>query len=303
MALVGGGTTPVVWTRAVNMWFDRSRGLALGLTLAGSGLAGIFGPVLCTALIQSYGWQAGYLGIGAFIVVVAIPIVALLFKERATPIVAGQTSRGAGEQAPGLSFAEGIRTVVFWKIAGGFFLMSGALAGLIINIVPLLMDRGLTPTEAAGVAGTLGIAVLVGRIGVGLLLDRFPAPVVAALLFTITAVGCVLLTVTGAPTWMLFFSVISLGFATAAEVDLVAFLVSRYFGMKAYGQLYGSQLTSFYLGAAIGPLLIGAIYDHFGNYIVVLYGVALILVFGATVLGTLGRPRTIVNATASPMPA
>nr|NKB46156.1 MFS transporter [Alphaproteobacteria bacterium] len=44
MSLVGGGTTPVVWTRAVNLWFDKGRGLALGLALAGSGLAGIVGP-------------------------------------------------------------------------------------------------------------------------------------------------------------------------------------------------------------------------------------------------------------------
>ena len=304
LSLIGGGTTPVVWTRAVNMWFDRSRGLALGLTLAGSGLAGIFGPVLCNALIQSYGWQGGYFGIGAFIILVAIPVVAWLFNERATPVVAAASAHEhTTPQAPGLSFAQALRTLTYWKIAGSFILMSGAISGLIINVVPLLMDRGLTPAEAAGVASTLGIAVLTGRIGVGLLLDRVPAPLVAGLLFTITALGCLLLTIAGAPTWVLMLSVISLGLAAAAEVDLVAFLVSRYFGMKAYGKIYGSQLSTFYLGAAIGPLLIGATYDHFGNYVVVLYTVAAIIFSGAMMLGTLGRPKQIVAADATPLPA
>lgn len=300
IALIGGGTTPVVWTRAVNLWFDRSRGLALGLTLAGSGLAGVFGPTLSTHLIRAYGWQGGYIGIGAFILLISIPIVAWLFKERAP---ATSAARESSTHMPGLSFAESIRTVTFWKIAGSFFFMSGAISGLIIHIVPLLLDRGLSDTAAASIAGTLGMAVLIGRIAVGLLLDRFRAPLVAATLFGITAIGCLLLTLQGAPTWMLLLSVISLGLATAAEVDMVAFLVSRYFGMKAYGRIYGSQLTSFYLGAALGPILIGATYDHFGNYFVVLCAVATIILLGATALGTLGRPSSHGHAEIAAAPA
>lgn len=304
IALIGGGTTPVVWTRTIIMWFDRSRGLALGLTLAGSGLAAIFGPVLGTKLIQAYGWQGGFLGIGAFILFVALPIVAFLLKERVpAPAATAETASHVVEQVTGFTFAEAVRTVAYWKIAIGFILIAGAVGGIIINVVPLLIDRGLTATQAAGVAGTLGIAVLTGRIGVGLLLDRFPASAVAGLLFSITALGCVMLTIEGAPVWMLMVSVITLGLAAAAEVDLVAFLVSRHFGMKAYGRIYGSQLTTFYAGAAIGPLLIGAAYDHFGNYDVVLYAVASTLVLGAIVLGTLGRPANQAKAETSPVPA
>src|SRR5690606_35211586 len=134
------GTTPVVWTRTVNMWFDRSRGLALGLTLAGAGAAGIFGPLFCTALIETYGWQAGYLGVGALILLVSLPVIALLFKER--PVEVGLDAGKQGAAMPereGLTFQQSIRTVWFWKIVIAFFLVSGAIAGLIINVVPLLM--------------------------------------------------------------------------------------------------------------------------------------------------------------------
>ncbi len=287
MSLIGGGTTPVVWTRAVTIWFDRSRGLALGLTLAGSGLASIFGPLFCTALIERFGWQAGYLGVGALIAFVAIPLVALLFKEY--PQTQAQHATAAPE-LPGLTFQEAVRTFAYWRIAIAFLFISGAITALLINIVPLLRDRGLSSVEAAQMAGTMGIAVLVGRIVVGMLLDRFAAPRVALALLSATAFGCLALSLGNAPTWLLLLSVVSLGFAAAAEVDLVAFLVSRYFGLKAYGRIYGSQLTAFYLGAAVGPALIGIAYDRFGGYTQGLFVIAAVLIAGALVIGTLGAP-------------
>ena len=287
MSLIGGGTTPVVWTRAITIWFDRSRGLALGLTLAGSGLASIFGPLYCTALIQRFGWQAGYLGVGALIALLAIPLVALLFKEYPQT----QAHRAATTpELPGLTFQEAVRTVAYWRIAIAFLFISGAITALLINIVPLLLDRGLSSVEAAQMAGTMGIAVLVGRVVVGMLLDRFVASRVAFILLGATALGCLALTLENAPTWLLLLSIVSLGFAAAAEVDLVAFLVSRYFGLKAYGRIYGSQLTAFYAGAAIGPALMGIAYDRFGGYTHGLFVVAGVLMAGAIVIGTLAAP-------------
>jgi MFS family permease len=296
MALIGGGTTPVVWTRAINIWFDRDRGLALGLTLAGSGLTGIFGPLFCTLLIAAYGWQAGYIGVGALILFIAVPVLFLFFKEgmpTTTPADASVAASSAESTQPlltGFTLGESLRSVPFWVISGGFFLVSGVVAGLLINVVPILIDRGLTGVDAAKIAGTLGIAVVIGRVGIGYLIDRVRAPLVARVLLILTAMGCWLLTIEGTPTWVAVISVMSMGLAAAAEVDLVAYLSSRYFGMKAYGKIYGWQITAFYLGAAFGPISVGLAYDHFGSYLQVLYGAAGILVFGALVVGSLGKP-------------
>ena len=304
VSLIGGGTTPVVWTRAVILWFDRSRGLSLGLTLSGAGLAGIFGPLACTLLIQRFGWQAGYLGVGAFLFFVTLPIIIFLLRDKprntaAAASLAQQASEPAttvqqtstpAPQLTGMTFHEGVRTVAFWKIAIGFFFVSAAVAGLIINLVPLLISRGMTNVEAAQIAGFLGIAVLFGRVGVGLLLDRFPAPQIGRLLLGGTAIGCWFLSLAGAPTWVAVLSVMCLGLAAAAEVDLVAYLSSRYFGMLSYGKIYGWQLTSFYLGAAIGPLAMGLAVDRFDSYTQVLYVSCGILLFGALVVGSLGKP-------------
>ena len=93
------------------------------------------------------------------------------------------------------------------------------------------------------------------------------------------------------PTWVFLIAVITLGLSAAAEIDLVAFLVSRFFGLKAYGKIYGSQLSVFYLGAATGPLAVGMSFDISGSYTQVLYAAVVILLFGAIVIGGLGKPR------------
>ena len=299
LSLIGGGTTPVVWTRTVNIWFDRGRGLALGIALAGSGVAGIFAPVIVSRIIADHGWQTGYLAVGGFILVVSVPLIALLLEEQ--PKVASVSAASSGSATasaaaatsplPGFVLAEALRQVAFWKIAIGFFLVSGVIAALIINLIPLLVDRGLAQQSAASIAGVMGIAVLVGRVGIGFLLDRFAAPAVARILLGICAVGCFALTIPDASLWLVTISVLSLGLAAAAEVDLVAYLTSRFFGMRSYGEIYGWQLTSFYLGAALGPLAAGMAYDHYQSYAPTLYFACGAMVFGALVTGSLGKPK------------
>ncbi len=303
MSLVGGGTTPVVWTRAVSLWFDRGRGLALGIALAGSGLAGVFAPLLTTRAIAAFGWRGGDFALAAFILLVAVPLLAIYFDERGK-----DRGRSAGVQKlpapaqvahqglPGLNLREALGTLAFWKIAFGFCFVSSVIAGLIINLVPLLIDRGLTAAAAARVAGIMGLAVLVGRVGIGYLLDRLHAPLVASLLLSLSAIGCFLLSVPDLPEWMVPLSVISIGLAAAAEVDLLAYLTSRFLGMRAYGRIYGWQLSAFYLGAAAGPFIAGMAYDHFHSYLPTLGFAAGSLLFGAFVLGTLGRPPRFAEA-------
>jgi MFS family permease len=290
IALVGGGTTPVVWTRAVNMWFDRGRGLALGLALGGSGVASIFAPALVTDLIKTYGWQGGYLGVGIFIILISVPVIVVFFREKThdTPTTQGVT---APVTVTGLSLEESLRRPAFWIIALGFFLVSAVIAALIINLVPLLIDRGLPQSNAAQVAGVMGIAVLLGRVGVGFLLDRFSAALVARVLLGCSAGGCLLLSIEGAPAWFAIVAVVSLGLAAAAEVDLVAYLTSRCFGLKSYGKIYGWQLTAFYIGAAVGPFCAGLAYDYFQGYLQVLYFACASLVLGAIVIGTITLPK------------
>jgi MFS family permease len=290
LSLVGGGTTPVVWTRAVNLWFDRGRGLALGIALAGSGLSGVLAPPLMNRAIETWGWQGGYIAIALYILVIALPLIALLYKDRPAVTVDTLGMTSAVAEPPGMTLREALHSPAFWKIALGFIAVSGVIAGTIINLVPLLVDRGLARSSAASVAGIMGIAVLLGRVGIGFLLDRLSAPKVATVLLLLCGAGCFMLSRADTPAWAITLCVVALGLGAAAEVDLVAYLTSRYLGMKAYGRIYGLQLTSFYIGAAVGPAAFGKSFDFYQSYVPALYFATGALIFGAIVVGTLGKP-------------
>jgi len=148
---------------------------------------------------------------------------------------------------PGVEFAEARHSVTFWKIGVGFFFISAVISVLIINLIPLLIDRGLTPIAAAGTAGMMGVAVLIGRVATGYFLDRHSASAIAGIVLSCCALGCVVLTMPNSSGWMLTISVLALGLAATAEVDLVAYLSSRFFSLRAYGKICGWQLTSFIL--------------------------------------------------------
>lgn len=281
LALVGSGTSPTVWTRAVNSWFARQRGLALGLTLAGTGLAAVAGPIVIGQVIADHGWRAGYLAMAAATLVLPLPLVFLFLREQAAPAL---TPGSAPAIQPGMSLAEAARTLRFWQTGVSFFLLAGSIAAVIIHLVPMLIDRGAEPAAAGRMMANLGLAIIVGRICVGLLVDRFHAPYVGLAFLLLPAVACLLL-IQGHD----ILPILLVGLAAGAEVDLLAYLTARYYGLRAYGQIYGWQLAFFSLGAGVGPIVVGAMQDRAGSYDPALYGCAAAMVVGAVLLGTLGR--------------
>lgn len=277
LALVACGTTPVVWTRTVNAWFERSRGLALGLTLAGTGVAAILGPILIGGVIAAHGWRAGYWTMAAAVLLGALPLVALLLRE--APIQAVSTVTTATR-----NLGAALRTRQFWQCAAGFLLAGGAIAALIVHLVPSMVDGGLAPARAAALAGLLGVSIIVGRLALGFLADRFHAPYVGFAFLLLPVLGVYLL-IQGQPV----LAILAIGLAAGAEVDLLAYLTARYFGLAAYGEIYGWQLSAFSLGAGLGPLLLGAARDHWGAYAPGLTICAGLIVVGAALIAALGR--------------
>lgn len=289
LGVIGSGTAPLIWTHAVNSWFDRSRGLALGLTLAGTGVAAIVAPRGVDSLIQAYGWRAGYLGLAIFIFVVALPVIFLLFRER-KPVEA--LAVGQPDLLLGATVGEALRTVRFWQLTLGILLAAGAIASMLVHLVPLLTDSGLSRGQATGVAGLVGFAVVISRIVTGFLVDRFHGPYVAGIVFSIPALGYLLIASHPGGGWPLILAALSIGMAAGAEIDLFAFLTSRFFGLKSFGGIYGLILVSFAIGAGIAPILTGHVFDVTGSYGPALYAGAASCALGALLIGTLGRyPR------------
>jgi MFS family permease len=289
LGVVGGGTAPVPYSNVLAHWFDRRRGLALGVAMVGLGLGAFVMPSLAQRLIESGGWRWAYVCIGLMVMLVAIPVVALFLKE--TPQMLGLTQDGepaarttVRPQQEGLAFLEARRTSTFWIMLGAFFLMSASVHGCLIHLVPLLTDRGISPQSAALAASLLGGALLLGRVGAGYLLDHFVASAVASTFFCGAAFGFVLLW-SGMTGGLAFAAAFLVGLGMGAEGDIIAYLVSRYFGLLAFGEIYGYAFAAFTLGGVVGPLLMGLGFDSTGSYRLVL-GIFVLASLAAAVLMT-----------------
>jgi MFS family permease len=284
MAVLAAGTLPVTWTRAVTTWFDEKRGLALGITMSGTGIAATIAPVVAAALIANYGWQDAYRALGLIIVLIGLPVVALWFREASQADLRGSTPRVLS----GITLREAARLPRFWILALSLLFVSTGIAGVISNLVPLLIDRGFDGPVAARYAGLIGIAVIFGRLVTGYLIDRIWAPLIAAIFLSAPAVACLLLA-SGSPVeFWIGLAAFLIGFAAGAELDLIAYLTSRYFGLKYYGAIYGAQFAFFAMGAGLGPPMFGFVFDFTASYTPILLVSAVLFFVGGMILLLMG---------------
>ncbi|HSN72113.1 MAG TPA: MFS transporter [Steroidobacteraceae bacterium] len=282
IALGGAGTTPLVFTRAVKTWFDRRRGLALGLTLTGTGLAAALAPPYVTWVLTTYGLGPAYVALGLAVLLIAFPAVLAWFRERPLPS-GGDATRA---MLPGLTHAQARRDPKLYLIAIAILAISPCLGGLITQLPALLRDRGASAERVAAIVSLLGLTVLLARPLVGLLLDRVHARVVAGTFFAAPAIASLLLLGDSSSGWIA--AALLIGLAAGAEVDLLAYLVSRYFGLREYGAIYAWPYTAFIVGAGLGPLLYGATFDAFGSYRAALLGGAALAVASSALMLLLG---------------
>ena len=287
-ALAGVASTvqsPLPYAKAISAWFDDRRGLALGIAMAGVGLGAIVVPQIARALIDCVGWRGAYLGLGALTLAVAFPAVAFTISEPDARGKSGPTGAPLVRR-PGVAAREAARSGQFWLMAGVFLLAGAAINGANAHIAPLLTDRGLTPAAATGIFGVMGLSTLIGRPIVGLLLDRIFAPYVAAAFFIAPLAGIPLLT-SGSGLSPAIGAAL-LGFALGAEIDLVAFLTTRYLGQRAFGEIYGYLFTAFIVGSSVGQLAADLSFDRLGSYTPALAGFAVALVAAIVLVNCLG---------------
>jgi MFS family permease len=266
--MVGLASTPVAFTRIVNEHFSNARGLALGITLAGTGLTAALAPPLTAAFVVEHGWRAGFRAL-ALTVVIGAPLVLLLLSRRSGPSAKPTTRIAAPLPTTHITLREALRVPLFRLLLAAFAVLALGVCGYVMHLIPMLTDAGVDITQAAAIQGSLGVAVIAGRVAVGALVDRFFAPRVAAIAVSFTALGMILLAVAGPA--MATPAALAIGFALGAEVDLIGYLTARYFGMASYGRLYGLLYSAFVLGTGVSPLMIAWLQRRSGNYEMALY--------------------------------
>ncbi len=275
--------SPVPYANSVAQWFDRGRGLALGVAMAGVGLGVALVPQLAERLIQHFGWRGGYIGLGIAIMIIAWLPVSIFLREPPgyEPQARRAAQRAAASLLPGALARDAFKTWRFWSFTLAFFMAIVAINGTLTQVVALLTDRGIPLPVAVGALSAAGLALILGRIIAGWCLDRFWGPYVAVGFFVIPMVGIALLA-SGAGGRVPLAGAILCGLGVGAEVDLMAFFTSRYFGMREYAKIYGVMFALFALANGVGPSLSGMSFDHFHSYVPIfmVYEVLLLITCG-----------------------
>jgi MFS family permease len=289
------GMGPIPYGHVVSHWFDRRRGLALGLMMIGIGSGAMIIPAFAHQLIARYGWHAAYTILGSMVLLISIPVVAAILKEKPQDLGLSPDGAQLGAVLPpanlaGLSRSEAWRSQTFWILVCAFSLVSVSVQGCLVHVTAMLTDRGMTAQRAAFGASVMGAAVLIGRIGTGYLLDHFFAARLAVLLFGGAAVGIGLLLMSAAPAGA-FVAAFLVGLGLGAEVDMIAYLVSRYFGLRSFAEIYSVVFGAFALAGAFGPLVMGAGFDRTGSYRAPLIGFLLATVAATGLMKCLGPYR------------
>ena len=285
IAALGIGAQSVSFIKALCAWFDRRRGLVIGICMAGFGIGYALVPLITQALIEQFGWRSAYLGLGLLAMLLPLPATALLLRD--TPAELGLAADG--EPVPkdpqpvaapqtGLSLSDALRSREMWLLAASFALMSAALNGLQSQFVPLMTGRAFSSAAAATLLAAVGVGSFPGRILVGWLVDKFFAPHVAVVFYAISAVSLFLI-IQGGPFWVMFMCAVIIGLSLGAENDVLGYLTGRYFGLRCFGQIYATLLASYLIGAAAGPIAMAYGYDQLGTYEPALYaGIGAVLV-------------------------
>lgn len=258
--IFSAGQAPLPYAKSIAAAFNRHRGLALGVAMTGVGIGAAMLPKLTQSFVDGLGWRGAFIALGATVIGIAFPAVALFLQEPAS----GRRSQGA-QQLPGLEARIVWRSPSFWIMALVFTCIPIVANGTIFHLVPLLTDRGASPQAAVGVFAVIGPSLIAGRLLCGYLLDRFHAPYVATAFTLLPAVGIAVLLM-GEDAASARYGAVLVAIGLGAEVDLIGYLQSRYFGLRAFGQIYGYLFAAFSMGAGLGPLLMGWGFDTSGSY-------------------------------------
>jgi len=290
MSVVGAGTLTATWMSTVNSWFEKHRGLAIGIASTGTGITGFLVKPFAAWLIGAYGWRTAFFVIGALPIVIGVPVVSMFFRERMTSPAAKIAATLAPSMVEaGMTLREALGHRRFWIMTFSFLLIAFALTAPTPNLENILRTQRFTLPQIGAITAGFGLSVIAGRVAGGWLLDRFWAPGCALAILLLPALGSFLLSQPEISATQAAVAVITLGLGAGFEFDLLAYLIARYFGRRAYGTIYGSFYTVIAFGGGLGPVVYGRVFDATGRYDMALATGVGCLIVGGLALLAMGR--------------
>lgn len=270
--LIGFGCNIFVPTMSVMARiFNRRRTLMSGIASVGSGLGGMVMPPLLTRMIEAWGLNTSFLVVGIATIVVSLPVAQLMRQDMVEenkepqPAEGGRKRRYLQQDMRSLTTAQALKTAQFWLFEVMVFCMGFCIFVAQVHIVPYVTDTGFSAETGALVLAAIGGISIFGRIVLGNSGDRVGNKPLMAFGFALM-LASVLLLLPLQTLWVFFLFAVIFGIAygdcAAQESPIIAWI----FGLKSHGMIFGLIGCGFTLGAAVGPVVAGSIFDLTGSY-------------------------------------
>lgn len=264
LGLMGPSVNAGPYLRVVATWFRRHVGMAFGITTAGTAFAGIFLLPVVAAVITRSGWRGGYFALATLLLCVALPILLLLLREqhhgRAQP----------SERVPvgGSSLCQTLTSGRFWLFVSAIGFAAIPVGVYITHLQPILQNAGFSVATGAAYGSLFALAIGVGRIGGGMLVDRFWSFGIAAGAIGLGAVGCLIFTAVTptTPIWLTAVAIILVGLAYGGEIDFGAYFTLELFGFESFDRIFGCVALVMGVSIAIGGIFGSALFDIANSY-------------------------------------
>jgi predicted MFS family arabinose efflux permease len=291
MGVVSPGTSALTYAKVVSNWFDRRRGMALSVLACGTGVAGVVIPPFAQYLIAHLGWRIAYVLLGLTTLAFGVLPVAVVLKD--APPTTLRADLGSTKTMPGIERPRAssiLGSYTFWTLLSVSFVVGVTYVGVLSHLVPMLTDRGMTPAQAAWAFSLLGGTVLLGHLLIGVCFDHFSGAKVAAVVLLLSALGVAGIGLAQSRVLILVCTML-LGAALGADIDILPYLMSRYFSLKNYSELLGYAFAAGTIGSSISSFLMGRVFDLYHSYLVMTNVIAGGALLTALLVGFLPKER------------
>jgi MFS family permease len=246
-------------------WFDARRGLAMGVAISGTTVGGMVMTLVASSVILGRGWRMAYIALGAPMVVVVVPLVFLTVRSRPATTVKLSVAQSAG-LLEGFDTLDALRARSFWMLVIANLCFGFAAAGALVHMVAYLEGVGYQASSAAlAMSFFFGCAAL-GKVAMGYVADRISARLALAADFAAAAAAFVMV-FSAAHLMVLAVFIMLFGVAAAAPLVLLPLLVAESLGRRRYGVLGALTGIAGTIGATVGPVMAGRIFDLTGSYV------------------------------------
>lgn len=277
IGLGSAGAVPI--SVAISNWFTRRRGLAIGITMIGFALGALLVTLLTSYLIEAFSWRAAFLAMGILVWAFVIPPIALFMKTRPqdmgllpdgdppreVPLTPESVKAAADPDPKAYTMATALRSPCLWLMMTAFFFAGLAIGGVLQHEHAFFTDTGVSAASAGIMLAVTGGTGGLGKFSFGFLSDKISPRIAAMICFSLQLVAVIVL-IQITTTAMMWVFVLLFGFAMGGQVALQPLVTIKFFGLPAFGSIFGVVALAASLGTAIGPILAGGIYDIVGSY-------------------------------------